>query len=573
MAATNYPDIWNSILSQQGTQNVDIIASINEDGINHYLEQHQKIDNRIYHKEFKKVFNTQTDQREFTVNLDITSPIQVQFPPYKDQTIANEFKNKNKWLQLESEHEGPQLDALKDDPNKIQVYCNEINISLTWPKLHPKAGEDPNWKFTLKTMKVYAEAFAILKNDQDGFYISLIPTILKFDVSNPGTLVKSLTTQAKKLPLSEIKLLDECQEKFTDLFVIALNVLATEQAPKLVRNIRVPVPVIKDRPILPSVFNISQNCLTVGAGIDKAKAERTLQAVFERYMTQLRARMDEDVDNGGGLLKVISKNEKPPKDFNELELKSHTEIKKAFARTNEFIEELKSKIKSIQKEERKKNTKSALVVDNAYAVGINEFFFDNIVHSVIPSPKHECSGWLDLAAVRGRACYWIKFFDPNVTINPNASMTGAVSIDVGGSIEACIRKFWDCSWSWECGSLALSVKGRPNITIKLLTSNGVRVAAAMGGSLYLDVNLPFPFNKIINAVTSIIGDFVIAMVNIVLGLLSFVVIYPDLTIPQQLTKLKLRDFNSFNYNRPQIPGNGDSKNKFIGFKGGLIAER
>lgn len=279
--ATNYPNIWNSILNQGGTQNVDIIASINEDGINHYLEQHQKIDSRIYKKEIKKVFNTQTDTREFIINLEIKSAIQVQFPPYKDQTIAGNFTNKDKWFKLESEHEGPELNALKDEANKIQVYCNDINISLTWPRLNPKPGETP-WKFELKTIKVFAEAFAILKNDQDGYYISLIPTIVKFDVTNPSALVNSLIAEIKNLPIEEIKLLDECQDKFTDLFVIALNVLATEQTPKLVRNIRVPVPVIKDRPILPSVFNISENCLTVGGGIDKAKAERTLQASLDR---------------------------------------------------------------------------------------------------------------------------------------------------------------------------------------------------------------------------------------------------------------------------------------------------
>ncbi|HRG57968.1 MAG TPA: hypothetical protein PK323_03370 [Bacteroidia bacterium] len=568
---TNYPNIWNSILNKVGTQNVDIIASINEAGLNSYLQQHHKNDNRVYHKEIKKIFNTQNDMREFKVNLDISSPLQIQFPPYQDPTISNEFRNKDRWYGLESEHDGPELDALKDEENKIQVYCNTIEIKLTWPKLHPKPGETPTWEFTLKSLKVYSEAFAILNNDQDGYYVTLIPTAVRFDVSNPSELTKSLLAQAKKLPLTEAKLLDECQEKFTDLFVIALNVLATEQAPKLVRNIRIPIPVIKDRPILPSVFNISQNCMTVGAGIDKTKAEKTLQASFEKYMTQLRAKMDEDIDKGGGIMKIISKNEKPPKDFEELELKTNAEIKKAFARTNKFILDLQAKIKGFQKEEKKKVAKSRSVIADAYSLAINEYFFDNIFHSVIPSPKHECTGWLDLAAVRGKACYWVKFFDPNATINPNASFTGAVNIDVGGSIEACVRKFWDCSWGWSCGSLALSVKGRPNISIKLLTSSGVRVAAQMGGSLYLDTNLPFPFDKIINAVTSIIGDFVIAMINIVLGLLSFVVFYPELTVPKQRTKIFLRDFNSFNYNRPVIPGNDDSKNKFLGFKGGLDA--
>lgn len=570
--ATNYSKIWDSILNQPGTQNVDFIASVNEEGLNHYLEQHHKNDNRIYHKEIKKIFNTQTDQREFTINLDINSAIQLQFPPYKDATVANEFKNKDKWFGLDSAHEGPELSALKDENNKIQVYCNTVDISLTWPKLNPKPGEELTWKFKLKSLKVFAEAFAILKNDQEGYYISILPTIAKIDILNPATLTSKLTKFKQKLPIAETKLFDECQEKFTDLFVIALNVLATEQAPKLVRNIRIPVPAIKDRPILPSAFNISQNCLTVGAGIDKNKAEMNLQNSFEKYMTQLRAKMDEDIENAGGLLKIISTNDAPPKDFKDLKLKSQAEIKKAFGSTNTFISSLEKTVKEKQVKQKKINSKSKQqVINEAYSIAVNEYLFDNVFHSVLPKPKHDCSGWLDLGLVRGRACYWIKFFDPDATINSNASMTGAVNIDIGGSLEACIRKFWNCSWQWECGSLAISVKGRPNITIKLLTSNGVSVAASMGGNLYLDTNLPFPFNVVINSVTSIIGQFIIAMINIVLVLLSFVVIYPSITIPQQRTKLYLRNFNSYNYNRPNLPGNSDTKNKFLAFKGGLEA--
>ncbi len=566
--ATKYQDIWNSVLSQAGTQNVDVIASVSEDGINHYLQQHFKLDNRIYHREIKKIFNTQNDLREFTVNLDVTSPIQIQFPPYKDQKISEQFVNRERWYQLDSQHDGPELEALKDGPNKIQVYCDEVNISLTWPRITGGG----SWRFQLKTLKVFAEAFAILNSDQDGYYVTMIPTVVRVDVPNPSSLLKELRTETSRLPKSESKLLDECEDKFTDLFVIAFNVFATEQTPRLVRNIRVPVPVIKDEPMLPSLLNISQNCLTVGSGIDAAMTEKTYQAMFDKEMMRFKVSLEEDIQNAGGLVKMISKNDSMPKTLEELEVKSETEIEESFVKTKSYLNELAAKLVELGKAPDVKIS-SVSVVEGAYAFGINEYFFNNVVRAVIPKPKHDCTDWITIGLVRGRACYWARLFDPIVSINPDASLTGKISVDFGGAIEACHKKLLDCSWRWQCGSLAISVKGRPEITMKLVPSNGVRLEARRGGNIQADTNVPFPFNTIINAVTSILVRVVGAFVDIALALLSFFVLYPEIAIPQQITRIKLRGFNSFFYERPQVDGNGTPKNKFIGYSGGLVAER
>jgi len=577
--APNYSAIWNTLLNKPGTQNVDIIASISEDGLNHYLEKHHSIDNRIYHREVKKVFNTQTDSREFKVNLDINSPIQIQFPPYKDPVIANEFRDRRKWYELPAEQKGPELTALQGEVSNIQVYCEQINIKLTWPKLHPQPGQDPNWTFSLRSLKVFAEAHAVLNNNQDGYYVTITPTKLRFDVTGASLLLQDLKDKVRisKLPKSEIKLIDECQEKFTDLFVLALNIIATEQTPKLVKNIRIPAPVIKDRPVLPALLNISENCLTIGVGLDKAKAEKLVTDELNKELAALNTKMSEDIQAAGGLLAMVSKNKATPKNFEDLELKSEKEIYKLFTRTTQHIEALRIRVNTMQRPPKvKSKVKSKAVVNNAYAVGIDEYFFDTIVNAVMPAPKHECSGWLDLAAARGRACYWVKIFNPDITIDPaTITLNGGVNVDVGGALEACIRKFWDCSWKWECGSLSIAVKGRPNITIRLLNSSGIRLLAQLHGQLHLDVNLPFPFNAIISAVSTIIFAFVMAAINVILLLLTFVVIYPELTIPEQITKIKLRNFDSFYYPRPQIPGStlSNSKNKFIAYKGGLVADR
>jgi hypothetical protein len=166
----------------------------------------------------------------------------------------------------------------------------------------------------------------------------------------------------------------------------------------------------------------------------------------------------------------------------------------------------------------------------------------------------------------------VKFFDAEIAIGADASVTGAVNIDIGGAIEACIRRFWNCRWDWRCSHLTLALRGRPTIKLKLLKSSGVRMKAEVGGDLHFETNLPSPFNIIIKALSSILFKAIMAVINIVLGLLSFYVIYPELSISQQQTKIKLRNFDSEKIDRPDAPGLTPPKRNFIGFTGGLIAE-
>lgn len=170
-------------------------------------------------------------------------------------------------------------------------------------------------------------------------------------------------------------------------------------------------------------------------------------------------------------------------------------------------------------------------------------------------------------------CYWSKFKDPDVHIQNSGILVGSVNIDVGGAIEACVKKFYDCSWEWKCSKLSLAVKGRPKIKLKLKKSKGVSLLAQLDGRLYLDTNLPWPFNKIVSGLSGVVWSFLKGFINILLVALSFVVIKPEFSLPNQLTKIKLRDFTPFYFERPKVAGNIDSKKRFIGYKGGLIAGR
>ncbi len=571
--ASQFPTLWNKILSVQGTQNVDLIASLSEDGINNFLTQHHSIDSRLYTIQYKKKLNTQTDVREFTITLDISSPIQVQFPPYKDPNIAREFRDTSKWYAIDNGNKGPELTALETEANKIQVYCNEVNISIEWPKLHPVQGSSPNWKFTLKPLQVFAEAYAVLKNDGSEYFITVIPTTFRFDAPTTFAEFKKSIKSLKAISRPEIQALDECQEKFTDLLVIAFNFLATQQAPKLVQNIKIPAISVKDKPIYPTLLNISDNCLTIGAGIDKNKVENIASNLFEKEFSRLSANMQEDIDAAGGLLKLVSKNPDEANSFEEIEIKNKKEIDALFKKTNNYLESLQARMESANHRPISK-IRSRDVVKDAFGVGVNEYLLYTVLNAVMPTSRNQCSDWLDLALGRGRACYWMRFYGLNVSVNQNASITGSVQIDVGGGLEACIRKFWDCSWKWACSSIGLSVRGTPEINIKLLSNaNGVSILPSISGRLFLDAGLPWPFDKVLAAFTSIIFSFVEAGINIILAGISFVILYPTITLPQQITKIKLRDFSISYYPRPVIPGVTPPKSKFLAISCGLVAER
>lgn len=422
----------------------------------------------------------------------------------------------------------------------------------------------------MKPISVFAEAFAILKQDGTDYFLSITPTNVRIDIAKQQFVIDKLSEGEVNKIINKPSLLDECQDKFSDLIVIAMNVVATEQTPKLVRNIKIPVPVVLDKPVYPSLLSIFDNCLNVGASINKTKIDEDQKSFVDKELNRFKASLEKDIEAAGGMNELFFENSTTVSDPHKLVVRSPKEIEKRFSESNSYLKNLGIRMNS---DPIAPTSQSVSVVKDAYAIGVNEYLFDTIVSSLIPGPKQECTGWLDIAALRGRACYWVRLQNSKVTVNSNPpGLTGSLNVDVGGGIDACVRKFWDCSWSWACSTIGLAIKGRPSVTLELIKSNGVRILAQMGGNLYIDTGLPFPFNKVIEAVSSIIFKFVMAFVNVILGILSFYVIKPDIKFPEQRTKLKLRDFDSFFYLRKDQQGLIESKRKFIGFTGGVVAE-
>src|SRR5262249_23019795 len=107
------------------------------------------------------------------------------------------------------------------------------------------------------------------------------------------------------------------------------------------------------------------------------------------------------------------------------------------------------------------------------------------------------------------------------------------------------RKFWDCSWRWDCSDLSMAVKGRPGIRLDLSQGDGVRVNARIYGSLVLETNLPWPFNEIIRAFSGIIWEVVKAIINSVLPHITVEIVPPRVSLPDQKTGLSLSGFTPF----------------------------
>ena len=92
----------------------------------------------------------------------------------------------------------------------------------------------------------------------------------------------------------------------------------------------------------------------------------------------------------------------------------------------------------------------------------------------------------------------------------------------------------------------------------------------MTGRLVLVTNLPFPFNKVIEAFSGLISDLIMALVNAVASLIKFDILLPEFALPEQKTKLKFSDITPFGFIRQS--GNFPIPEKtFIGFDVGTTA--
>ncbi len=138
----NYAEHWNSLLTGNEKDNVDVIVSIHEQGINHLLSRHFEIDKTLplkdqkYFRVFEKKFKTFEDERKFKITLELLRPIEVRFPPFTfDENSKKE--NSKKWQKIDYPINGPELIAKNSEfGDLIEVVAPEVSIKMEWPKLN-----------------------------------------------------------------------------------------------------------------------------------------------------------------------------------------------------------------------------------------------------------------------------------------------------------------------------------------------------------------------------------------------------------------------------------------------------
>ena len=571
---TEYSKHWNSILNGDHKNQVDIIASIHEDGINHFLKRLFEIDKSLpldkqkFARTFKRTFETFGDSRKFKVALSLTKSIEVKLPPFTNKHLTKSFLNKNEWSSFDYPTNGPELIARNEtSENLIELLAPEVVVEMEWPNLN---SDEPPHQFKIPAFQVLGQAELQLNQEGNEFFTTIIPKFIKLDIPRPTSFSELISDELKKLPDNQKKFLTNCEDKFIDLFIIAANIAAYEQTPKLITSIKLPIPVIQDRPIQPATFDISNDIMTVGFGLDKVVLEDFTSSQINNEVNELNVAIKNDLKKANGILNIAYKNSEGKEIVSpsQLLIRSEEEQEQFYKDTNIYIKTKEDQLNTFAKEDDEIFiSEEALLTSEAFAIGINEYFFDTIINSVIPTPKRKCESEVVLGPAKGYICHWTAFRNPDVVISNNAILAGSVDIDVGGSVHACVKKFWDCSWRWSCSRLALAIVGRPKIKIKILKANGIRTLAQFeSGNLRLSSNLPFPFNKIVEALSSVVFKFLIAFVNILTGVLSFYVLKPIFEVNTLNLKLQLKSFSSFYFERTVSPCQDPSKNKFIAYK-------
>jgi len=119
----------------------------------------------------------------------------------------------------------------------------------------------------------------------------------------------------------------------------------------------------------------------------------------------------------------------------------------------------------------------------------------------------------------------------------------------------------------------LAVKGKPGIKLNLQAGAGISFYGQLiPGGLTLVSNLPWPFNKVIEALSSLVIDAITAVINAIAANIKVDILLNEFALPQQNTKLKFSDISPFAFLRQGSQFTSAEKT-FIGFSIGVTAKK
>jgi hypothetical protein len=576
---------WTDALNSHPDLPVDLIGSLREEAINHILAKHFQFDNDRYTYVMQKTFTVGGKDRTFKITIRADAPIVVDLPPFSltaaDSGMVKRFASGG-WVELEPPPRSSKLTApplpetrlrrgrkTGATPN-IRVFCKSISFVFEWPKLDGSG----TWTFLPTPLTVVGEAVMELNLTQDGPILHLQLLQVKFDPVQFAKIRKQVSRMAKELHREEVLAPSDCEEKFNDLLVIALNIFGTTYAPKLVYDINLPVPVVAKLAVSPTLLELGDKIITLGLTANRTALTSRNAVLVQSTLAAYEALLRQDIEDAGSFERIVVKERRVSSGIlkrEEVIFRNASEIKVKLPRSTAFIEDLQKKVQETRAR-RPRGVRSPAVPDG-FAVGANQDVLTRFATSAMPSPVNKCTDWVTvLDVVKGRICWWVHIFNPVVTIT-GTTVSGQVSIDIGGEIDACVRKFWDCSWSWDCGNVSLALQGSPGIQLNLQTGAGISFyAQVMAGGLGLVTNLPWPFNKVVEYFSQIIIAAIIAVLNSVASLIKIDILLPEFTLPKQNTKLQFSDVSPFAFSR-QGGQFTPAQKTFIGFDVGVTATK
>jgi hypothetical protein len=568
---TPFPQVWDKVLAQPAASSADVVFSITEDMINSYLQAHFANDNDKYRFAFTQQFQTSTGAvRKFDITLAARAPLNIELPPLSP---VRDPDNRGP-LDVPTKPRAPALHAPQEgssDPN-IRVRLDRLALSISWDKLDGSG----RWTWTPSEISAHAECFVSLHSrdaspteevETTGNYLTLTPISIAFSKTDRYQLSTQFQAFINTLkPADQALVMSEAVDKFDDLIVIALNIIAAKAGPQMVTNIQIPSPVILNRHIVPAGLLLSDKQICVALAFDHTSQIAENRAEIERGLARLDAAIHDDLLEYGGYSGLAIKPGQPAdRPIKDIQIFTSDEILLRMTRTTEVVDRISADV------DRRLTDLSSILssvrLDRAAVLGgiglaVDEALLSGLAQDALPAPQNHCSDWVTIVeAVRGRACYWARMFDATVSIS-GTTVSGSVGVNAGGDLEACIRKFWDCSWSWDCGSLGLWVSGYPGISISLKSGAGLAFTAQLTGGVSLGTNLPFPFDKVIAAVSGAIIQFIMAVVNLFIRNITVVIAPPAISLPSQKTKILMTRFSPISYQRP---GGNDPRHRFIGF--------
>jgi hypothetical protein len=565
---------WADTLSRYQTTEVDLIGSINEDGINYILNKHYQFDKQRYTLNLQRQFNVNGVLRTFTVTLTANNAFTITLPPYTAIPPATPLMPLDP-VPASSKLTYPPIPpptATKSKskntptpPPNIQVYCPSVTFTLTWPKLD---GTLPNWSFTSNPFSILAEALVELNVTSSGAVVNLQLVSASFEPTIPSLQNKAFKRFFEGLSESDRALVGDDDQAFQDLLLIVLNIAADIYAPKMVYDINIPVITLAGVPIYASLLDVTQKTVVVGASVNRPSLSTSSTASIQRKIQTYLGLLDQDIANAGGMEGLVVKTRRRRgSKHEEILFRSAKEINSMLPLSSAYLSSIKVALKPV-----KKTATPQADVPGALALGADQLFLTRVVTSIIPSPSNYCSAWATLLdTLRGRICYWVIFSDPEVTI-AGTSVSGDVGVDIGGAIDGCVRKFWDCSFQWDCNSLSLAIVGRPGIDLYFDTGSGVSFKGKITGSVQLDSNLPFPFGNIVDFFGTTIANAIIGIVNAVVSAIQFDILLPTFQLPEQNTVLEFEDVSPFPFTRSVPATLPADEQTFIGFLIGLSAK-